>query len=104
MTTVNRRAPLLGAIALQELVRGDTRRALLPEASEPAAMCGGIEASPTGAAGVTIGKDARHRLRVPCNDDLARRRQDALRLWPPLADVTDGHARRWINIVSQREQ
>src|SRR5436190_19479993 len=94
MTTVSRRAPLLGAIALQELVRGDTRRALLPEASEPAAMCRGIEASPAGAAGVTRGKDARHRLRVPCNDDPARRRQDALRLLPPLADVTDGPARQ----------
>src|SRR5437867_1201523 len=106
MTTVSRRAPLLGAIALQELVRGDTRRALLPETSEPAAMCGGIEASPAGAAGVTIGKDARHRLRVPGNDDLARRRKDALRLWPPLADVTDGHARhrRWINMFHRESQ
>ena len=84
---------LLVAFAPQQVVGPRLRRLGLPESPQPRRMLLGIESLSRRRSWRAIGENARHRLRIPRDDDLPLVRQDALGFRPFEAHVSDGHRR-----------
>ena len=88
---------LFGALPPEKVIGPGLRRLGFPESPKPRRMLPRIESLASCHPRRSIGEDARHRFRIPGDDDLALARQDPLGFRPPETHITHGHRRHTVD-------